>query len=136
MAGIYIHVPFCKTRCVYCDFYSTTRGDLKQRYIDALCEELTMRRDYLQGETVRTVYFGGGTPSQLEEEDFRHVFDTLSDIYGLDACEEITLEANPDDLTEDYIAMLRRLPFNRISMGIQTFDDATLRLLNRRHDAR
>ena len=62
MAGIYIHVPFCKTRCVYCDFYSTTRGDLKQRYIDALCEELTMRRDYLQGETVRTVYFGGGTP--------------------------------------------------------------------------
>ena len=136
MAGIYIHVPFCKTRCVYCDFYSTTRGDLKQRYIDALCEEVTMRRDYLQGETVRTVYFGGGTPSQLEEEDFRHVFDTLSDIYGLDACEEITLEANPDDLTEDYMAMLRRLPFNRISMGIQTFDDATLRLLNRRHDAR
>ena len=136
MAGIYIHIPFCKTRCVYCDFYSTTRGDLKQRYIDALCEELTMRRDYLQGETVRTVYFGGGTPSQLEEEDFRHVFDTLSDIYGLDACEEITLEANPDDLTEDYMAMLRRLPFNRISMGIQTFDDATLRLLNRRHDAR
>lgn len=136
MAGIYIHVPFCKTRCVYCDFYSTTRGDLKRRYIDALCDELTMRRDYLQGEPVRTVYFGGGTPSQLEEEDFRQVFDTLSNIYGLDACEEITLEANPDDLTEEYVAMLRRLPFNRLSMGIQTFDDATLRLLNRRHDAR
>ena len=97
MAGIYIHIPFCKTRCVYCDFYSTTRGDLKQRYIDALCEELTMRRDYLQGETVRTVYFGGGTPSQLEEEDFRHVFDTPSDIYCLVACEEITIEANPYD---------------------------------------
>lgn len=136
MAGIYIHVPFCKTRCVYCDFYSTTRGDLKRRYIDALCDELTMRCDYLQGEPVRTVYFGGGTPSQLEEEDFRQVFDTLSNTYGLDACEEITLEANPDDLTEEYVAMLRRLPFNRLSMGIQTFDDSTLRLLNRRHDAR
>lgn len=135
MAGIYIHIPFCKTRCVYCDFYSTTRNDLKPRYIDAVCKELTMRRDYLQGEAVRTVYFGGGTPSQLEEEDFRLVFDTLSDIYGLDACEEITLEANPDDLTEDYVTILRRLPFNRISMGIQTFNDATLRLLNRRHNA-
>lgn len=136
MAGIYIHIPFCKTRCVYCDFYSTTRGDLKHRYIDALCEELIRRRDYLQGEPVRTIYFGGGTPSQLEEEDFRRIFDTLSGIYGLDACEEITLEANPDDLTEDYVSMLRLLPFNRLSMGIQTFDDATLRLLNRRHDAR
>ena len=136
MAGIYIHVPFCKTRCVYCDFYSTTRGDLKQRYINALCKELAIRRGYLQGETVRTVYFGGGTPSQLEEEDFRQIFDTLSNVYGIDACEEITLEANPDDLTEDYAAMLRRLPFNRLSMGIQTFDDATLRLLNRRHNAR
>lgn len=136
MAGIYIHIPFCKTRCVYCDFYSTTRGDLKRRYIDALCKELTLRCDYLQGELVRTVYFGGGTPSQLEEEDFRQIFVTLSTTYGLDACEEITLEANPDDLTENYVAMLRRMPFNRLSIGIQTFDDATLRLLNRRHDAR
>ena len=94
-----------------------------------------MRRDYLKNEAVRTIYFGGGTPSQLEEEDFRQVFDALSALYDLNACEEITLEANPDDLTEDYVAMLRRLPFNRISMGIQTFDDATLRLLNRRHNA-
>lgn len=135
MAGIYVHIPFCKTRCIYCDFYSTTRSDLKQRYINALCKELTMRRNYLKNEAVRTIYFGGGTPSQLGEEDFRQVFDTLSDAYGLDTCEEITLEANPDDLTEDYAAMLSRLPFNRISMGIQTFDDATLRLLNRRHNA-
>ena len=62
MAGIYIHIPFCKTRCTYCDFYSTTRSDLKRRYINALCEELTMRRDYLKNEAVRTIYFGGGTP--------------------------------------------------------------------------
>lgn len=136
MAGIYIHIPFCKTRCVYCDFYSTTRSDLKQRYINALCEELVMRRNYLQGEPVRTIYFGGGTPSQLEEADFRQIFHRLDAVYGLGQCEEITLEANPDDLTEEYVAMLRHLPFNRISMGIQTFDDATLRLLNRRHNTR
>ena len=85
---------------------------------------------------MRTVYFGGGTPSQLDEEDFALVFETLEEVYGLGACEEITLEANPDDLTDDYVAMLHnRLPFNRISMGIQTFDDEMLRLLNRRHNA-
>ena len=137
MAAIYIHIPFCKTRCVYCDFYSTTQSQLKKRYIRALCQELRSRKEYLKGEPVRTVYFGGGTPSQLNEEDFALVFETLEEVYGLEACEETTLEANPDDLTDDYVAMLHdRLPFNRISMGIQTFDDEMLRLLNRRHNAR
>ena len=135
MAGIYIHIPFCKTRCIYCDFYSTTRSELKSRYIHALCKELQMRKEYLRGEPVETVYFGGGTPSQLAEEDFREVFETIRKYYGMEHCREITLEANPDDLTEEYTAMLQQLPFNRISMGIQTFDDATLKLLNRRHDA-
>lgn len=135
MAGIYIHVPFCKTRCIYCDFYSTTRDDLKRRYVQALCKELSMRRDYLKGESVETVYLGGGTPSQLDEEDLTAIFDTLQEVYGLEHAQEITFEANPDDLTEDYVAMLRRFPINRISMGIQTFDDATLRLLHRRHTA-
>lgn len=135
MAGIYIHIPFCKTRCIYCDFYSTTRSELKQRYIGALCRELEMRKEYLKGEPVETIYLGGGTPSQLAEEDFRQVFETIEKVYGLEAAGEITLEANPDDLTDKYVAMLRTLPFNRLSMGIQTFDDATLRLLNRRHNA-
>lgn len=135
MAGIYIHIPFCKTRCIYCDFYSTTRSDLKGRYIRALCEELRMRKDYLRGAPVETIYFGGGTPSQLAEEDFRSIFETIGQCYGMEHCREITLEANPDDLNETYTAMLRQLPFNRISMGIQTFDDATLKLLNRRHNA-
>lgn len=135
MAGIYIHIPFCKTRCIYCDFYSTTRSELKERYVRALCRELQMRREYLRGEAVETVYFGGGTPSQLAEEDFRQIFQALQEVYGLEHCREITLEANPDDLTEAYTVMLRRLPFNRISMGIQTFDDAMLKLLNRRHNA-
>lgn len=135
MAGIYLHIPFCKSRCIYCDFYSTTRSDLKARYVRALCQELRLRRGYLGGEPVHTLYFGGGTPSLLEEADFRLLFGTIDAAYGLDACEEITLEANPDDLTPAYLAMLRTLPFNRLSMGIQTFHDETLRLLGRRHNA-
>lgn len=135
MAGIYIHIPFCKTRCIYCDFYSTTRSDLKERYIRALCRELRIRKDYLEGATIETIYFGGGTPSQLDEEEFRQVFATIEEVYGMEHCKEITLEANPDDLTEEYVTRLHRLPFNRISMGIQTFDDVTLKLLNRRHNA-
>lgn len=135
MAGIYIHIPFCKTRCIYCDFYSTTRSELKERYVRALCRELEMRREYLRGEPIETIYLGGGTPSQLDEGDFLRIFETIRTVYGMEHCREITLEANPDDLTETYVAMLRHLPFNRISMGIQTFDDDTLKLLNRRHNA-
>ncbi|MCD8309921.1 MAG: radical SAM family heme chaperone HemW [Prevotellaceae bacterium] len=135
MAGIYLHIPFCKTRCSYCDFYSTTRAHLQARYVEALCRELRMRGDYLQGEPVRTLYFGGGTPSRLSEAGLSRLFQTIEETYGLDACEEITLEANPDDLTQAYVSALRRLPFNRISIGIQTFHDPTLRLMNRRHTA-
>lgn len=135
MAGIYIHIPFCKTRCIYCDFYSTTHSELKERYIHALCRELEIRRQYLQGEPIETIYFGGGTPSQLSGEDFQQVFDTIEKTYGMKQVQEITLEANPDDLTPQYVQTLAKLPFNRISMGLQTFDEATLRLLNRRHTA-
>lgn len=135
MAGIYMHIPFCKTRCIYCDFYSTTQSRLQQPYIKALCKELEMRREYLQGEPVETIYLGGGTPSQLSREDFEQIFAAIERVYGLNHCHEITLEANPDDLTPEYLEALSALPFNRISMGIQTFDDATLKLLNRRHNA-
>lgn len=136
MAGIYLHIPFCKTRCIYCDFYSTTRSELKTRYVRALCSELEMRKEYLKEERVETIYFGGGTPSQLEEGDFRQLFETIQKCYGMESCHEITLETNPDDLSKEYLQMLSTLPFNRLSMGIQTFDDATLKLLKRRHDAR
>ncbi len=135
MAGIYIHVPFCKTRCIYCDFYSTTRSELKEQYIQMLCREIVMRREYLQGEPVETVYFGGGTPSQLTVADFEALFTAIESTYGLDHCQEITLEANPDDLTREYLQTLSTLPFNRLSMGIQTFHDETLALLRRRHTA-
>lgn len=135
MAGIYIHVPFCKTRCTYCDFYSDTRSEYKSRFIGALCRELEMRCEYLGREAVETVYFGGGTPSQLEAKDFETIFTALRRHFDLSNCEEITLEANPDDLTPDYLNRLSKQPFNRLSIGIQTFDDDTLRLLNRRHTA-
>lgn len=135
MAGIYLHIPFCKTRCIYCDFYSTTRSELRTHYIRALCSELEMRKEYLKEERVETIYFGGGTPSQLEEGDFKQIFETIQRCYGMEYCHEITLEANPDDLSKEYLQMLSTLPFNRISMGIQTFDDATLKLLKRRHNA-
>ena len=135
MAGIYLHIPFCKTRCIYCDFYSTTRSELKTHYVHTLCRELEMRKEYLKGEPVKTIYFGGGTPSQLEEADFKHIFETIRENYGMEHCREITLEANPDDLSQEYLKMLSSLPFNRISMGIQTFDDTTLQLLKRRHSS-
>lgn len=136
MAGIYLHIPFCKRRCIYCDFYSTTQGEKRETYIRTLCKELEQRQDYLQGETVETIYLGGGTPSQLEENDFKRIFDTIYRMYPIAESPEITLEANPDDLTPEYIGMLRSFPFNRLSMGIQTFNEVMLERLHRRHTAR
>lgn len=136
MAGIYLHIPFCKRRCIYCDFYSTTQGEKREAYIRTLYKELEQRQDYLQGETVETIYLGGGTPSQLEENDFKRIFDTIYRMYPIAESPEITLEANPDDLTPEYIGMLRSFPFNRLSMGIQTFNKVMLERLHRRHTAR
>lgn len=137
MAGIYLHIPFCASRCVYCDFYSTTQVELRERYVDALCQEISMRHDYLKGEPVSTVYLGGGTPSQLTIPQLKHIFTTIDQTYGLQSCEEITLEANPDDLNPTYVHDLRHhLPINRLSIGIQTFHQPTLTLLHRRHTAR
>ena len=135
MAGIYIHTPFCKRRCIYCDFFSTTQSEKKPAYVHALCQELDMRKDYLEGEDIETIYLGGGTPSQLSQEELEEIFSTLYNIYKVKDDAEITLEANPDDLTPEYVHMLRSLPINRISMGIQTFQEETLKLLHRRHTA-
>lgn len=95
-----------------------------------------MRKEYLDGEPIETIYWGGGTPSQLEPKDFQLVFDVIQTLYGMEHCREITLEANPDDLTPDYLKALTALPFNRLSMGIQTFNDETLKLLKRRHTSK
>ena len=142
MAGIYIHIPFCKTRCIYCDFFSSTSINKKSQYIDALCKELELRKDYLAGEEIQTIYFGGGTPSQLSADDFDRFLATLG-MTLLNARhsehseepKEITVEANPDDITPQYLDSLKNLPFNRISIGIQSFNDAELHFLNRRHNA-
>lgn len=135
MAGIYLHIPFCKRRCIYCDFFSTTHSERKSAYTHALCRELEMRKDYAEGEEIETIYLGGGTPSQLNREELEQIFHIIYKVYRVTPDAEITLEANPDDLTPEYICMLRALPINRLSMGIQTFREDTLQLLRRRHTA-
>lgn len=135
MAELYIHVPFCARRCVYCDFYSNTDRSLVAPYIEALIREMELREDYLNGEAIETIYLGGGTPSLLREADLDHLFKAIDRLYGLGDAKEITIEGNPDDLHPDYVAQLKHLPINRISMGIQSFHDDDLRLLNRRHSA-
>jgi len=135
MAGVYIHIPFCKQRCSYCDFFSSTQDRRIEQYIEALCDELQERKGYLNDEPVETIYFGGGTPSVLSISDFAKIFDALHSIYGENKNREVTLEANPDDLSRDYLPTIKSFPFNRISLGVQSFDDRELKLLNRRHDS-
>ncbi len=135
MAGVYIHVPFCKRRCGYCNFYSTTRLGLKDSYLQAIKKELTGRRNYLNNEPVQTIYFGGGTPSLLEPAEIQQIIGTIKQLHSVAADAEITIEANPDDLTPAYISQLSETDANRLSIGIQSFDDAMLALMNRRHNA-
>lgn len=134
MAGLYIHVPFCAKRCLYCDFFSNTEMKYKEPYLAAVIRELELRKEYIGGEAIETIYFGGGTPSQLQTEDFRCIFEAISRLYEVSPDAEITLEANPDDMTPEYIAGLATLPFNRVSMGVQSFKEEDLRFLNRRHN--
>lgn len=133
MAGIYVHIPFCRTRCIYCDFHSGTDMSVQDRYIDALCAELDMRIQEIDNAPIHTLYIGGGTPSQLSPSALDRLFAHLSKYINWDNCHEVTMECNPDDLSDDYIAHLRTLPINRISMGIQSFDDDDLKFLRRRH---
>ncbi len=136
MAGIYIHIPFCERRCAYCDFFSTTRLERRGAYIDALLEELAMRADYLRKEEViETIYFGGGTPSQLDASAVGRLLDAIGRQYNVKNDAEITLEANPSDLTTDYAGRLLGAGVNRLSIGIQSFQDVLLQTLGRRHDA-
>lgn len=134
MAGLYIHIPFCAKRCLYCDFFSNTEMKYKEPYVDALIRELEMRKDYIDGELLETIYFGGGTPSQLQSKDFERIFNAIYRLFDVSHCSEITLEANPDDMTPEYVTSLYSFPFNRISMGVQSFKEEDLRFLNRRHN--
>ena len=135
MAGIYIHIPFCKQRCNYCAFYSSTLYNIRKEYVAAVCKELKERKGYLGNEVVKTIYFGGGTPSILELELLETICRTIYSTYPIAKEPEVTIECNPDDLTPEFLEDLRRLPFNRISMGVQSFNDRQLKKLGRRHTA-
>lgn len=131
---IYIHIPFCKQRCIYCAFYSVASKSGIQEYVDALCKELVMRKSYLKTEKIETIYFGGGTPSVLSIAQLCQVYNVFKQNYDLSDLCEVTMEANPEQLTIDYLEDLKRLEFiNRISIGVQTFDDYGLKILNRCH---
>ena len=130
MIGIYIHIPFCRSRCIYCGFYSTTSLELRQRYVEALVKESGDRR---QEAGVRSIYLGGGTPSQLTIPQLQQIFDAIYIYNKVEKNAEVTIEVNPDDVTETFAEGLATLPVNRVSMGAQTFDDARLKFLHRRH---
>lgn len=135
MAGIYFHIPFCKRICAYCDFYRSADLRPLNPLLEAMHRELEARAGYLHGEPVRTIYFGGGTPSLCPPEALQRLIDRARRLFGFGRLDEVTVECNPDDLTEEYVARLARTEIDRLSIGIQSFDDACLRLMNRRHTA-
>mgnify|MGYP000899192135 CR=1 FL=1 len=135
MAGIYIHIPFCKKACHYCDFHFVVSQKNKDAVIDAIVNELEFQPDYLKGDLVNTIYFGGGTPSLLEEKHVKEILKSIRFDYNLSSNPEITFEANPDDLDFDKLQMLYDQGVNRLSIGIQTFHDPHLKWLNRAHSS-
>ncbi|MBR1665663.1 MAG: radical SAM family heme chaperone HemW [Bacteroidaceae bacterium] len=144
MAGLYVHIPFCKSRCIYCDFYSTTREAEQEAYVGALCREIRERRHELPAEAdgrvcARTIYIGGGTPSLLSPAQLARIFGCIRENYAVADGAEVTVEMNPEDVVVDEALSLAgglaNGTFNRVSLGIQTFDDDLLRLLRRRHSA-
>ncbi|MEJ1239148.1 radical SAM family heme chaperone HemW [Chryseolinea sp. T2] len=134
MAGIYIHIPFCRQACFYCDFHFSTNLRPREDMVKAIGHELSLRKDYLKGSAIQTVYFGGGTPSLLSRQELEHIFSQLHQNFAIDSDAEITLEANPDDLSDDALTLYKGIGINRLSIGIQSFDDAVLKSLNRAHN--
>lgn len=135
MAGIYVHIPFCRQACHYCNFHFSTSLKLKNDFLHALLNEIQLRRDYLDNETVATVYFGGGTPSLLSESELAKIIHALSSSFSIASNAEFTLEANPDDINPTSLVSLKKSGINRLSIGVQSFFDEDLRWMNRAHDA-
>jgi oxygen-independent coproporphyrinogen-3 oxidase len=135
MAGIYLHIPFCRQACHYCNFHFSTSLARKNDFISALLKEIVTRKDYLEGEAVETVYFGGGTPSLLTAEEIKSILDGLRSVFSIVPEAEITLEANPDDITTTRLRSWRQAGVNRLSIGVQSFFEEDLRWMNRAHDA-
>lgn len=134
MSALYIHIPLCASRCYYCDFYSSTYKGNRTELINAICKELTQRKAYLKGEPIQTIYFGGGTPTQLSIQELDTILNHIHKVYDC-RLREVTIEGNPEDLTADYLRSLTQLSFNRLSIGIQSFHDEELKSINRRHTA-
>lgn len=135
MAGIYLHIPFCKQACTYCNFHFSTVLKGREEMVQALMREITLQKDYLGGATIETVYFGGGTPSLLSADEIGRLIGHIHDVFRLDELKECTLEANPDDLDKQYLKALRATAVNRFSIGVQSFRDEDLRYMHRAHNA-
>ena len=135
MAGLYIHIPFCTQKCIYCDFLSGTHLSLREQFVDALIAEMDCYPDFFNNDPLRTIYFGGGTPSLLSVEELGRMYRAIAERWDVSEVEEFTMECNPDDLSEEYLRALCELPINRLSIGVQSFVDNELRWLNRRHTA-
>lgn len=136
MSGIYIHIPFCKSKCAYCNFFSLVSEKKINDYVNSLKREIVSRKDYLGGEKVKTIYFGGGTPSLLPTKYIDEILKILNNNFDLVSNPEITLEANPDTIDKEQLFELKSLGINRISVGIQSFHDDDLKYLDRKHDSR
>jgi oxygen-independent coproporphyrinogen III oxidase len=135
MAGLYIHIPFCRQACYYCDFHFSTNQSYRAELIDCLSVEIRLQQGYLNGERLTTIYLGGGTPSLLSESEMHLLMDSVYRHFEVAASPEITLEANPDDLTWERVGGLKSMGVNRISLGVQSFDDNILKFLHRAHTA-
>ena len=135
MAGLYLHIPFCKQACHYCNFHFSTNLSRKDEMVQALIHEIEHRADYLPLRELSSIYFGGGTPSLLDDQDLELLFKTIESHFDIHPLAEITMEANPDDLNSEKIKILRNTPINRLSIGIQSFSQADLTYMNRAHNA-
>jgi oxygen-independent coproporphyrinogen-3 oxidase len=135
MAGIYIHIPFCKQACHYCDFHFSTSPKYKDEMVQALIKEITLQKNYLNSETIQSIYFGGGTPSVLSADEILQIINTITSLHTVASDAEITLEANPDDLDHAKVNAFKHTPVNRFSIGIQSFFDEDLFWMNRAHRA-
>jgi oxygen-independent coproporphyrinogen-3 oxidase len=135
MAGIYIHIPFCKKKCYYCDFFSIASSSRKIEYIESLIKEINLRKEYLADDIIKSIYFGGGTPSLLEIDELNRILNQIENYFKLSENCEITIEVNPEDINEEYIELLSDTKVNRISIGIQSLNDNILKFLGRRHNS-
>ncbi|MEE4286437.1 MAG: radical SAM family heme chaperone HemW [Mariniphaga sp.] len=133
MAGIYIHIPFCRQKCYYCDFYKTVNTTQTDIFLSSLKKEAALQKYYLANETVKTIYFGGGTPSVLSGNQLSFIMNFLNEYFSVIPNAEITFEANPDDLSKQYLLLLKNLGINRLSIGVQSLQDNHLKKMNRRH---